>query len=758
MDIGRKTKDLVNLLNTSNYDKGPDRKQTLNDMCLVFDSYSKQELGDNDYAFLKEISSNIGIPQYFKLLVSKKGREETAFNLSDVVSSVKDSALQTSDSTFPLHKYQKEILDSFEEGKQNRFFLSAPTSFGKTFLTYEIIKKRRYKKIVLIFPTIALISENLTRLSDMKIGEESDFWSNFTLHTLPEEKADETDSIFIFTPERFITYMDVNPQAKFDFAFMDEVYKIDNAFLTESGELEDERDVAFRTALSKVCFSSNDILLSGPYITFPKQGSNNSIQCFISDNHFQVLNYNDCEIVFQRVDVIKEKKHYDIDGKAIDITSKDKIKCFEKVIKSIIEMDETAIVYRATQYGAEKSAKSMCELQQNFTPDDSLSNFIQHLENRFGKDWIVAKALRKGIGIHHGMVPKYIQNEIIRLFNRNKLKFITSTTTITEGVNTIAKNMVVFDDKKGDKSLKHFDAMNIAGRAGRFTKHFTGNVFIIQNDFYNKYLNEDDCLRHKNYDITRKKNDVDLEYTPVKYLSEEEKKEKAEIEKLAQESGIPSVILNQHPTISKKDKINMFNSLSELNRKDIEEIDKTLKAIEYYDGANWCYSAGFSTICKLISNIPSNSDLQWLLAFNEERGYANVSPLLFHYITEGFEGILNFKKSAKKKTTDSAVRDTARLVYSTFRYRLTKYLAVLDSMYRYYICKNVEKMDSVLGFHTLITLLECGFKSEKAKKANDYGVPFSVLKYLETEDKTMVEKFDDYEKNALSDIEKYLEK
>ena len=40
----------------------------------------------------------------------------------------------------PIHKYQKKVLDSFEKGKLNHYFLSASTSFGKTYLIYEIIK------------------------------------------------------------------------------------------------------------------------------------------------------------------------------------------------------------------------------------------------------------------------------------------------------------------------------------------------------------------------------------------------------------------------------------------------------------------------------------------------------------------------------------------------------------------------------------------------------------------------------------------
>src|SRR5690606_42080798 len=67
---------------------------------------------------------------------------------------------------------------------------------------------------------------------------------------------------------------------------------------------------------------------------------------------------------------------------------------------------------------------------------------------------------RSNIGIHHGTIPKYIQREIINFFNQGVIKCIFSTTTITEGVNTTAKNMIIISHKKGSKDLKRFDILN----------------------------------------------------------------------------------------------------------------------------------------------------------------------------------------------------------------------------------------------------------------------------------------------------------
>ena len=56
------------------------------------------------------------------------------------------------------------------------------------------------------------------------------------------------------------------------------------------------------------------------------------------------------------------------------------------------------------------------------------------------------------MAFHHGLVPKYMQKEIINLFNRGEIKVLASTTTITEGVNTTAKKYDCYNSEKRKKN------------------------------------------------------------------------------------------------------------------------------------------------------------------------------------------------------------------------------------------------------------------------------------------------------------------
>ncbi len=73
-----------------------------------------------------------------------------------------------------------------------------------------------------------------------------------------------------------------------------------------------------------------------------------------------------------------------------------------------------------------------------------------------------------------------MQQYFIRLFNARLIPYLVCTSTIIEGVNTVAKNVIVYDRRKNKGVLEHFTYKNIEGRAGRMNKYFVGRVFVLE--------------------------------------------------------------------------------------------------------------------------------------------------------------------------------------------------------------------------------------------------------------------------------------
>lgn len=75
-----------------------------------------------------------------------------------------------------------------------------------------------YDNIVLIFPTIALLGENYLKLLELK--KRQPFWSQYNIHTLSDEDESNGKNIWIYTPERFMSYIDKHKAKRFNFILL----------------------------------------------------------------------------------------------------------------------------------------------------------------------------------------------------------------------------------------------------------------------------------------------------------------------------------------------------------------------------------------------------------------------------------------------------------------------------------------------------------------------------------------------------------
>lgn len=754
MDREQRTVDIIRQY--YQYKKTNNPVDFIKSTCEMFDAIKTEEISDSTLDFLHFMANEVGLPQYYDLLlekyVSANRRERGYLPLCTLGSIFFEATLFQNDQK--LHKYQQEVVSKFDRGQRNRFILTAPTSFGKTYIVYQIIKKMHYRNILLIFPAISLLSENLEKIRTMKGME------GYNVHTLSEEEIDYKEkNIFIYTPERYLSFIDRHKDVGFDFTFIDEIYKIDNGFSIEEETYEEnERDVAYRLALELGCKSTEDMFLAGPYLSLDRD---NSFLNFTRENDFTILRYNEYEIVNKKYFLINGRGEYDVDGIKIVITGKTKTSIVAKIIEELSMNKENAIVYFGRKSDTETYAKRL--IKDGFSMGLSIEHspkyyfFLKHLISNFGEDWIIVKALKLGIGIHHGLVPKYIQKEIINLFNDGDIVVLFSTTTITEGVNTTAKNMIVMSDKKGSKPLKQFDAKNIAGRAGRFNQHFSGNVIVVENNFKKVIEDAPEELRHKNYDVNSLKHDVDYQITREKYLSEDQKKEKKHILERVAEYEIPLEIFRLFKVVGSKDKLTIYEELLQLPQFKWEQLSSFVKTLRTSQANNFDWD-GFQCLLNIVNPIVSERELKGIIEHTfmarNNKEYSIAVVLLYSYLQNGFMGMLDYYV-AKGETKDKAVKQVAKTVYNTFKYQLVKYLGVFDVFYRFIMSRRLGvSFDDAEGVSILLRKLEYNALSDKARKVSDYGVPFKLVKYYDTNNRDVV--LDDYETYINNQIESFL--
>lgn len=751
------------IVSINNYRDGQIKDYDLiKSVCSYFDKIKDEEITEHDKKFLKYISNTVGIPHFYDLLGKfNQDTEIDNFDLNTLSAIIYESTLNL-DLQNKVHKYQKQILKLFSSDKLNRYFLSASTSFGKTHIVFEIVKKMEYNNVVLIFPTIALLSENLERLTST--DNYRYFIDNYDIHTLSEVGELGAKNLFIYTPERFLSFIEKRTdEIDFDFAFIDEVYKIDNEYIIDEEVRENERDVAYRLAVFESLKPDVDALLAGPYIDFSKRNDPNynaSFDRFLSENSIELIDYNNYEIVNKSFTDIKNSREYSVDEQLnLKFTNNTKDQRLVETIQSIIAIGQNSIVYCYSIASVESYAKKLIvsKILENHNSSE-YSDFLTHITDNFNRDWTVIEALKHGIGIHHGLVPKYLQKEIVSLFNRNLLRVLISTTTITEGVNTSAKNLVVLHHKKGNKDLKKFDAKNIAGRAGRFLYHYSGRVIVLKNDFMKAINSEAEGIKHKNYDLNAPKDEIDLFITNDEFLKSEDQQRKLDIKALQDERNIPDFVFSLYKVVSRLNKIQLYDRIENLVPAELAAIKRLIRQINFRMDIDY---DGFQTILNIIEPFVLNQKTRFLIEYKGVNGdYSALTNLVHYYLTGGFAGSVRYKLN-QGKSVDDAISETSEFVYNILKYQVVKYLGVFNVMYKLSQSqKTSQKFEEVSGLDRLLTKLEYNALTENGRIASDFGVPSSIVDYYESTDNAanIKSQFDSYEKNIFEKVEKIIRK
>lgn len=726
MDFQAKTNNLITRINSFTGTR-EEKIKLLKDVCDLYDqTIYVDEFSEQTISLLYYYANLVGVPHYFDLFCKIKNIEkfDSFNNMSLFGSLVQESSLYINKDT-KVHIYQKELIEMFDKNKLNRYIISAPTSFGKTFIIYHLIEKMDYKNVVLIFPTISLLSENLKRIIELK---DNGYLLQHKVLTLSEEKISSEGNILVFTPERFMTFMDKNPEVTYDFMFFDEIYKIDNDFLTEEEEdevkVKTNRDIAFRISLELGLRKTKDALLAGPFLEYD---FTETMTNFVRDNKFTSVNFNEVELVSKKKVSYKDLKKSSFDRLDFSqIKSKNNTEKIVNVLKKV-KNDESIVYCASKRYAEDYALKVANNNIYSIVNNDRLDKLLLHLERNFTSEWCLVKTLKKGIGIHHGTIPKYIQREIIDLFNAGVLKCIFSTTTITEGVNTTAKNMIIISHKKGIKELKKFDVLNIMGRAGRFSKHFSGRVFILDEKLNLILDSDDETVSHKNYGLDTRKTDVDLEITKEKYLSSSDINNKQNIKEKYDENNIPDNIRTSYLTISPQVKIKIYRLINYVINRRPDYIPNLINSINYRRISLEQIQVLISVVEKSIEE----DDRLYNYMHKGKNEYSIITYMLNQYLIGGFDTLFIYELEKGVKV-DTAVRKVSNIVYNIFRYELVKYISVIDLIYKTItsINKNIH-IDEVSGFGTLLSYLEYGAYTEKGRKASDLGLPSNVIKQIE---------------------------
>lgn len=385
--------------------------------------------------------------------------------------------------------------------------ISAPTSAGKSFvIALKIVEKliKEIYDIVYIVPTLSLLNQvtedfhaliHQMQITDCKI-------SNTFISSERKEK-NEKKCIYVLTQEKAIAAF-ANEEKAFEKRMILVADEIQNIERIEDNT--DERAKILFDTLMEFRYKNNveQIIISGPRIeNIDKLGEGifGIVTKEISTNISPVLNLTYSISNFKNKYYFKQYCMLNSEPYCEEIEFSDKISGYGKKLYDTRFLDylssftesvggnEQNIIFAPTPTTARKIASHLSHKRGTGEKNEDLVNYYK---NTIHDNYTLCETLRNGIAYHHGKLPMHVRRTLEKAMVAKKIDNIVCTTTLMQGVNMPAQNIIIRNPhlylKKTDMSaeLSNYEMANLRGRAGRLLKDFIGRTFVLdESEFAN---------------------------------------------------------------------------------------------------------------------------------------------------------------------------------------------------------------------------------------------------------------------------------
>lgn len=377
-----------------------------------------------------------------------------------------------------------------------------------------------------------------------------------------------------------------------------------------------------------------------------------------------------------------------------------------ELFKLLKELKEPSIVYVKSPNEAYKLANEYIDCIENVNLVNRKLPVYEWMSENISDKWKLKKLMMYGIGAHNGALPRHIVSSEIEMFNEGILSILFATVSLIEGVNTVAKNILIYSKNKGNEVIDFFDFANIKGRAGRMGKYYTGNIYL-----FNEELQPEDFSIDVPFVDQDNISDEILFSIPDEYVVDKDRKKQlmSEIP-----DDLQNIIRNNLISVEGQKKLYNYIKLNSDNLSYLkwnriptsEDLWKTLHLAYKYLENN--YSEKFAMAQAIMSlNI--------------------VTKSLKETISEREEFLR--RRRPNKNVHERAIEEVLKFVRNDANYKIPKLLSVVDSIQRYTFKKNGNQKYG--DYSIFSSLLENGNIGEPFRFLIDFGIPSSAVKKIE---------------------------
>lgn len=358
--------------------------------------------------------------------------------------------------------------------------ISAPTSAGKSFVLQgharELLSVGKTNNVVFLVPTRALINQVSGEVSNWLPGLPNGI--ELVTTPIPREAQLPMKAVYVVTQERLQLLLTSHEELVFDLMLVDEAQSIADGprGVLLSSVIETALD---RNHQMQLLFAGANIKDPGAIsIIFDRE------QQTVSTDESPVLQ----NILF--VDCIPEKPRaaklsLKTDREFIPLGELDceqpLVDHNSKLINIALRLGQGGqnLLYALGPAEAEKIAFGISDAIEVQT-DDFLTELSIFIKDAVHPKFQLSNDVMKSVGYHYGRLPTLVRKAIEDAFSNGKLRYLATTSTLLHGVNMPARNLFMHKPQRGKgQPLTSTDFWNLAGRAGRLGKEFSGNIFLI---------------------------------------------------------------------------------------------------------------------------------------------------------------------------------------------------------------------------------------------------------------------------------------
>lgn len=170
---------------------------------------------------------------------------------------------------------------------------------------------------------------------------------------------------------------------------------------------------------------------------------------------------------------------------------RDPIQDFIATVVERVTTGHGTLIFSPTSRQATKTALELAE-RIELERSDRIPSLQEYISESVHPNYGLMRSLDSGIAFHHGKMPQHIRVAVEQAFSDLDVSAIACTTTLMQGVNLPAKNLIArnphlyIQRADGSVSLTAYEFANLRGRAGRLLKDFVGRAIILDEGSFTK--------------------------------------------------------------------------------------------------------------------------------------------------------------------------------------------------------------------------------------------------------------------------------